>query len=281
MPSLSNQLKTELHSSCEQDIWNALAPVTDPELDESVTELGFVTAVDVDGSDVTVEFHLPTFWCAANFAWLMASDMRTAVISVPWVKSVKIILLEHMFSDTINRGVASGVSFQETFGDEANGELDKLREKFRRKAFQQRQELLLRHLLSLDYSAEQLINLSFDSLSTLVLVAADSQRLLSRYLDLRQQWPCADELSDRAFITVDSEALVQSRFDEYLVELRGIRINTQFNGEICRGLLRARYGEAAPAVTEVKVDFPKPRSGLLQTQSHITGQSRTMDQAHD
>ena len=49
----------------EEEVLAQLDRVTDPELDEPVTELGFVTAVAA-GEDgvVSVEFRLPTYWCA-------------------------------------------------------------------------------------------------------------------------------------------------------------------------------------------------------------------------
>ena len=59
--------------------------MTDPELDEPVTELGFVERVAVDGDTVEVDFRLPTYWCAANFAFLMVDDIRIAVEGAPWV----------------------------------------------------------------------------------------------------------------------------------------------------------------------------------------------------
>ena len=54
-----------------------LERVLDPELDESVLSLGFVESVtsDTEGN-VTVCLRLPTYWCAANFSYLMASDVR-------------------------------------------------------------------------------------------------------------------------------------------------------------------------------------------------------------
>ena len=68
------------HDGKVAEVWFQLAPVTDPELDESVTELGFVTAVTLDEKGVVqVSFRLPTYWCAANFAFLMADDMARAV----------------------------------------------------------------------------------------------------------------------------------------------------------------------------------------------------------
>ncbi len=65
---------------------------------------------------VRVDFRLPTYWCAANFAFLMADDMRIAVAALPWVRKVTVGLGEHMYADEINRGVAAGLSFQATFG---------------------------------------------------------------------------------------------------------------------------------------------------------------------
>jgi len=108
----------------QQEVWASLEPVTDPELDESVTELGFVKSVVVDNNDVKILFHLPTFWCAANFAYMMASDMHRAVKALPWVHTVDVELLEHMYAETINRGIKSSLSFQDTFGDEATDEID-------------------------------------------------------------------------------------------------------------------------------------------------------------
>ena len=131
------------------EVWDRLASVTDPELDESVTELRFVTAVEVDAENrVHIRFRLPTYWCAANFAFLMADDMRVAVSSLPWVSQVLIDLHDHMYSDTINQGLAEGRSFKATFSEEAaEVNLDDLRRTFRIKAFQRRQEAVMRHLM--------------------------------------------------------------------------------------------------------------------------------------
>ena len=50
------------------DVLAALATVRDPELDEPLTELGFVSACEVDAAGgVTVRLRLPTFFCAAEF----------------------------------------------------------------------------------------------------------------------------------------------------------------------------------------------------------------------
>ncbi|HET8987716.1 MAG TPA: iron-sulfur cluster assembly protein, partial [Humibacillus sp.] len=54
--------------------YDALSVVIDPELDEPITDLGFVRSLDVVGDRVTAHLRLPTSFCAPNFAYLMASD---------------------------------------------------------------------------------------------------------------------------------------------------------------------------------------------------------------
>ncbi|MGS0757607.1 metal-sulfur cluster assembly factor, partial [Roseateles sp. GG27B] len=137
-----------------------LATVMDPELDESVTELSFVTAVALlDDGEVHISFRLPTYWCAANFAFLMADDMRRVVETLPWVSRVRVQLHEHMYADEINNGVAAGGGFQASFGGAAEGGLESLRLTFLLKAFQRRQAALLQHLLDAGVAAETLVAL--------------------------------------------------------------------------------------------------------------------------
>ncbi|MFC8504509.1 iron-sulfur cluster assembly protein, partial [Pedococcus sp. NPDC057267] len=66
----------------------ALDTVIDPELDEPVTDLGFVRSVDIDGRDVTVHLRLPTSFCSPNFAYLMASDAKDALTGLAGVGRV-------------------------------------------------------------------------------------------------------------------------------------------------------------------------------------------------
>src|ERR1700759_2084240 len=135
-----------------QQIWSALDTVTDPELDESVTSLEFITLVEVQSeNNVRIEFRLPTYWCAPNFAFLMASDMRDAVAEIPWVQAVNIELLDHFSANLINRGVAQKLDFREAFPGETDDDLSAIRKKFLGKAYERRQELLIRHLMGRGY----------------------------------------------------------------------------------------------------------------------------------
>lgn len=254
--AVKNVLSAAELSEQERQVWESLSVVTDPELDESVTALGFVSSVSVAEETVSIGFRLPTYWCAANFAYMMAYDMRRAVQTLPWVKSVSVELHEHMYSDTINRGIAANSSFQDTFGEEASDEIDVVRETFRKKAYQQRQELLIRHLLANDHSRELIINLRLSELDQVNIADEQGLHLLNRYREIRMEWGGADGPEAYAFVKVDGQALSLEILDMYLSELRSIRINTQFNGEICRGLLDARYGKDENAIAVVPVNFP-------------------------
>ena len=58
-----------------------LVRVLDPELDESILDLGFVRSLRLRFGQAEVALRLPTSWCAVNFAYLMAEDVRRALLS--------------------------------------------------------------------------------------------------------------------------------------------------------------------------------------------------------
>jgi metal-sulfur cluster biosynthetic enzyme len=232
------------------EVWARLESVIDPELDESVTELGFVTSVGVDaGGQVRIDFRLPTYWCAANFAFLMADDMRIAVAALPWVEKVTVGLGEHMYADEINRGVAAGLSFQATFGSEASGELEEVRRTFMVKAFQRRQEVLLTYLLDHGHEAAVLLRVTVAELATLSCDSA-GHRLIVRYLERRPV--VGSHADDRAFVDQDGALLDAGQIHAYLRALRRVGVNAEFNSALCRGLLATRYGPGCAPQVEVK-----------------------------
>ena len=224
------------------EVCRALDRVDDPELDEPVTDLGFIERIAIDAAGaVSVGFRLPTYWCAANFAFLMADDMRREVGSLPWVTRVAVTLGEHMYAEKINHGLAAGLSFQASFGAEAAGDLQDLRRNFLVKAFQRRQEALLRHLLGAGFVAAELVALAVTPLLGFAL-SADGETLRRRYLDRRDV--CARAGEARAFVDAGGDPLVADTLADYLQVLARVGINAEFNGVLCRGLLAARFGEA-------------------------------------
>ena len=229
------------------EVWRRLETVTDPELDEPVTALEFVTRADVDAENcVHIEFRLPTYWCAANFSFLMADDMRNAVKALPWVADVSIVLGEHMYADKINAGLARGLTFQETFGAEADGDLNELRRTFLLKAFQRRQAALLAHLIEAGHDAARLVEMTLDELIDLEVDDAGA-RLRTRYLERR---PIVADATSRAFAGVDGDPLQAETLSTYVRTLRRVDINAEFNSALCRGLLHARFDMETPLSTK-------------------------------
>nr|MDP9165064.1 iron-sulfur cluster assembly protein [Actinomycetota bacterium] len=136
-------------------VLRALGAVIDPELDEPITDLGFVHTVDVtpDGGaageryDVEVHLRLPTSFCAPNFAYLMASDSKDVLMQLEWTRDVVVELDDHHDSRIINTGLASDAGYRGTFEHEAEDDLDELRVTFQRKAHTAAMERCLTALL--------------------------------------------------------------------------------------------------------------------------------------
>ena len=226
----------------EAEVLACLSAVTDPELDEPVTDLGFVEEVTVgaDGA-VSIDFRLPTFWCAANFAYMMAEDMRDAVAALPWVTRVVPRLQEHMCADEVNRGVAEGLAFGDAFGEAGDDDsLANLRTTFRRKAFQGRQEALLRALLGQGFGKAALVTMTMAELEGAAVTDPEDADLQCRYLEMRARVGGPAGPDYRAFVTVEGGPLTEAGFDEHLRTLASVRIAMEFNGALCRGLLAAR-----------------------------------------
>jgi metal-sulfur cluster biosynthetic enzyme len=242
-------MRDSINVDRKAEVWRRLETVTDPELDEPVTELEFVTRADVDADNrVHIEFRLPTYWCAANFSFLMADDMRNAVKELPWVADVSVVLGEHMYADKINAGLARGLNFQETFGAEADGDLDELRRTFLLKAFQRRQAALLAHLMEAGRDAADLVEMTLDGLVDLE-VNEGGARLRTRYLERRST--VSDPLAtSRAFVDADGDPLQAETLSTYVRTLRRVDVNAEFNSALCRGLLHARFDTETPLSTK-------------------------------
>jgi metal-sulfur cluster biosynthetic enzyme len=213
------------------EVLDALSGVRDPELDEPVTALGFVSNLEIEGDAVSVRLRLPTFFCAPNFAYLMVADAREAVLSVPGVRRVSVVLDDHYASEELN---ASG-AFDETFPDETEGpDLEELRTVFRRKSFVSRQEQLCRALLSEGRSPLELAAMRLGDLPP-------SQNL-NKYLERRSELGL--DVSEGAPLVVDPDGnrIPEEAVVQHLRFARTVRVSIEGNAELCRGLLETRYG---------------------------------------
>jgi metal-sulfur cluster biosynthetic enzyme len=219
----------------EDRIAGALSTVRDPELDEPITDLGFVKEVRIDGGRVAVTLWLPTYFCAPNFAYVMASDAKTAVRAVDGVTDVEIRLIDHHASGEINGGLAAGKDFDETFPDETAGSgLTELRMRFDRKAFVARQLEVYRRLTEDGMTPADILRLTIADLPD----TAEARR----YLDRRGR--VGLDASDGAVFLVDLEgkAITADTLDRHLIFARTVSVSIEGNASFCRGLLAARYG---------------------------------------
>lgn len=223
-----------------EEVWSALDTVTDPEIDESVVSLDFVTELKIDSSNrVEIEFRLPTYWCAPNFAFLMASDMRDAVTALEWVRDVSVRLSDHFSADLINRSVALRQDFRDAFPGETDDDLSAIRQKFLGQAFERRQELLLQYLMARGYGPDWIARAS---LSELIGLELDQEGIALRNLYLfilRRMDPDAGEEA-LAFTTAKKRPLDNQDLRTYLRKIAATRRNAEFNGFICRSLLSER-----------------------------------------
>lgn len=241
----------------QAEVWRVLARVSDPELDEPVTEMGFVERVEIAGADVTVQFRLPTYWCSPNFAFLMAEGIVRELASLPWVARGTVRLEDHMYADEVNAAANGGARFSEVFAGLCDGEdLAALRAKFDEKAFQRRQESVLLRLRALGWSDSAIVAMTLRQLDAIDLGGGESGTQRPRYREALVRRGLARWPGDLAFRTWDGAPLTVEGFRDHLATLRQVRLNMEFGGALCRGLAGARYKEAATVDGEpTLVDF--------------------------
>jgi metal-sulfur cluster biosynthetic enzyme len=216
-------------------VLDALSGVRDPELDEPITDLGFVSELEIKDAAVSVRLRLPTYFCAPNFAYLMVADAKAAILSVPGVRRASVVLDDHYASDEINGGVNEERGFDGAFPGETEGpDLEELRTLFRRKSFVSRQEQLCRKLLKDGRSPAQLARMR--------LAEVPSSESFQRYLERRTELGL--DVSPEAPLVVDPDGrrVPEEAVVEHLRFARTVRVSIEGNAELCRGLLATRYG---------------------------------------
>jgi metal-sulfur cluster biosynthetic enzyme len=212
----------------------ALGTVRDPELDQSLTELGFVAGLEIEGATVRAHLRLPTYWCAPNFAYLMAADADTALRSVAGVERAEVILDDHFASEEINSGIAERRSFQESFEGLADDELDELRTLFRRKTLVARQQRLVKALLEEGTTSEQLGRLRLGDLASSPELETYLQRRAELGLDVSPEAPLV--------VDTDGNPIPAELLEGHLRFARLTRVSIEGNAGFCRGMLATRYG---------------------------------------
>jgi metal-sulfur cluster biosynthetic enzyme len=222
----------------EGRVLGALSAVRDPELDEPITDLGFVKGVRVDGDAVTVTLQLPTYFCAPNFAYIMAADAKAAVGTLEDVGSCTVTLFDHHASEEIDEGVASGKDFDDTFaGQTAGVGLAGVRALFDRKAFLARQERLYRSLVEAGTPPGRVAHLRIGDLPDTEETRSYLERRARMGLDTAEDAPL--------LVTPAGQPIAEGDVDRHMRFARTISVSIEGNASFCRGLLATRYGTTA------------------------------------
>ena len=223
-------------------VLDALGAVRDPELDEPITTLGFVSTCVVSAAgDVVVRLRLPTYFCAPNFAFLMVADAYDAVTALPNVRTADVALEDHFAAAQINAGVAARAGFVGSFAGEAADELDDLRRTFVRKAVLAGTDVVCRPLVA---AGTDPVGLTIGD----VPPSADLDRLLRRRAELGLR---TDPV---ALLLVDvgtGAAITGAQAARHLGLARLTRTGIEANTGICRGMLRHRYAETGAGEEEL------------------------------
>ena len=215
----------------EELVRAALDRVLDPELDEPITDLGFVTEVTAgDDGGVLVRLRLPTYFCAPNFAYLMVADSFEAARGVPGVARAEVRLDDHFAAEEINAGVLAGAGFGSAFPGLAEDDLEQFRLTFWRKAHLAEQERVATRLLRAGHALAELARCNLGDVH-----GGDRLRRHRKRLGLAVD---AD-----APLIVDEEGN-RIEVDDLPMRLRlarTTRVSIEGNAGLCRGLLATRY----------------------------------------
>jgi metal-sulfur cluster biosynthetic enzyme len=212
----------------------ALGTVLDPEIDEPITDLGFVASCTVSGDGVvTVHLRLPTFFCAPNFSFLMVADAYDAVSAIEGVTRAEILLEDHHAAAEINRGIAAHAGFVETFAGEADAELDELRRYFLEKAVIAGQDRVARPLVDAGVGP--------DELAASTLGSIPDSPALDRLRRRRAALGLPSDDAAPLLLHPDGSPVATAQVPLHLRRARLTRLGMEANGELCTSILRTRY----------------------------------------
>ncbi|MDS0297915.1 iron-sulfur cluster assembly protein [Halogeometricum sp. S1BR25-6] len=236
------------------DVRERLDRVTDPELDESIVELGYVDDITPRGSTVDVTFSLPTAWCSPAFAWMMAVDARDEVESLPSVETATVTLRDHMHDSEITEGVNARASFASTFPD-ADGDVASIRASLDDKARVGRQFEALNALVDAGLTDRQIVELRREDLSLddgavfvrdgSVGISVDREPL-AEYVEKVEATGLVETGSDVLFRTPEGDPISPDEFDLVHKRSRLANVNMTGQGNICDALNEARFDPDRP-----------------------------------
>jgi hypothetical protein len=172
----------------------------------------------------------------------MVADAYDAVAAVPGVRKVVVRLEDHFASDEINSGVAASRGFEGSFPGLADGELEELRQTFRRKAHRACQEQVASRLLKAGWTMLTLADTTLGEAKAALDDTVELERLLRRRDDLG-----LDHRPEAALLVQDDGTPITAvDLPLQLRMAKTTRISIEGNSGLCRGLLSVRYGLPRP-----------------------------------
>lgn len=242
-------------------VLQALSTVTDPELDEPITELGFVKNLSVsEDGRVSVDLVTSTFWCSPNFVYMMLEEARDVVSKLPGVKEMRLTLGGHHDSDRINEAINAGKTFSECYDFEARGELVELNRMIRTRALRSRLYSMAQAMLRSGLAAEDLPKLARQDVTAngdafvvhsrgrvLPITDPSDVRRVARYLTFldglgRTNGPLV-------IWDLDGNPPGEDEFTSALTVGRLAKANFSLNAELCRALLASRLDREEPSTS--------------------------------
>jgi metal-sulfur cluster biosynthetic enzyme len=254
---MRDDIPCEFPAGCDGSaILERLTQVLDPELDEPILDLGFVRSLELHSGHASIVLLLPTSWCAVNFAYLMAEDVRRALLAVRGIRRVTVNLGDHCAAQEIEAAVNEGRPFAEAFPGEGAGSLEALRLTFLRKGYFSRQERLLRELRDAGCSTAAICALQIGDVTVqgdmMVIrplgraaIVTGPATVLQRYLQRRAELGLDCSLAAPLVVDLEGIPFSADRLQAHYESIRTLRVALEANGSFCRALLSVRQLDAA------------------------------------
>ncbi|KXA94689.1 hypothetical protein AKJ65_03710 [candidate division MSBL1 archaeon SCGC-AAA259E19] len=92
----------------EEEVWEKLEKVEDPEFGTSMVEMGLIDSVKIKDETVQVRFHLTAPMCPPTFALDMGEQIKESVSDIEGVESVAVQVKNHNRAEELNQRLEEG-----------------------------------------------------------------------------------------------------------------------------------------------------------------------------
>ena len=248
----------EAQADLKGSVLRALSTVTDPELDEPITDLGFVKELSVSNDGrVSLDLVTSTFWCSPNFVYMMLEEARDVVAKLDGITEVRVHLEGHHDSERINGGINARKSFSECYPTEASGNLEEITRMIRTRVLRSRLSSMVSAMSRAGVAPAELLGASrrdvvADGEAFIVNLGHRSPQIsdpvdarrIARYLSFLDGLGRAD--GPLIIWDLEGKTPEPHEIDSVLALSRSAKSNFSLNAELCRALLESRLSREEP-----------------------------------